>query len=359
MRKFTGQEVGKLLEMVMEVTTPDDFRLLLKTKLDKNFYALTSSSSKFRIQVFDIIENANSKLWHLDLLTALTDENSNNDELLKFASEFIQTNANTSNLEKIVNDYSNFYPPDVLRTKLFELENQVCQIEFDSFPAGTGFLVGHDKVLTNYHVMEAVFENIINASSVKCRFDYKVTTDSNKIYDGTFVSLSSDPVLAYSKYSQKDLVHTPTSESWGEEELDYCLIQLERSIGKEIPGINRTGTPLTQSSGNEDIRGWVHFKDTDLSYDPNSPIFIMQHPKRQALKLSMGRLDKNPMNANKTRFRYDANTLRGSSGSPCFNHNWNWIGIHHAGDPDWEPEYNQGIPIELIIKSLQTHGIEL
>jgi V8-like Glu-specific endopeptidase len=62
-----------------------------------------------------------------------------------------------------------------------------------------------------------------------------------------------------------------------------------------------------------------------------------------------------------TRVRYRTNTEAGSSGSPCFDINWNLIALHHLGDPNYDqlhkPEYNQGIPISAIVQLLEHRGI--
>ena len=62
------------------------------------------------------------------------------------------------------------------------------------------------------------------------------------------------------------------------------------------------------------------------------------------------------VNANGTRLKYKVNTEGGSSGAPCFNTDWDLLALHHSGDPnfdsDHKPEYNEGIPIEAIVKLL-------
>jgi V8-like Glu-specific endopeptidase len=64
-------------------------------------------------------------------------------------------------------------------------------------------------------------------------------------------------------------------------------------------------------------------------------------------------------NANQTRLRYKTNTESGSSGSPVFEQHWNLIALHHSGDPDFSkfhhPQYNQGVPIGLIVELLRKH----
>ena len=59
------------------------------------------------------------------------------------------------------------------------------------------------------------------------------------------------------------------------------------------------------------------------------------------------------------RVRYATNTEGGSSGSPCFNKDWDLIALHHYGDPAFgQPKYNQGIPIGKIREHLRGKGAE-
>jgi V8-like Glu-specific endopeptidase len=61
---------------------------------------------------------------------------------------------------------------------------------------------------------------------------------------------------------------------------------------------------------------------------------------------------------NNTRVRYRTNTEEGSSGSPCFNQDWELVALHHSGDPNFErpATYNEGIPFEAILKRLAAKG---
>ena len=62
-----------------------------------------------------------------------------------------------------------------------------------------------------------------------------------------------------------------------------------------------------------------------------------------------------------TRVRYTTTTEPGSSGSPCFSADWNWVALHHSGDPKYwkqakKPEYNQGVPVAAIVSLLAKRG---
>jgi hypothetical protein len=67
------------------------------------------------------------------------------------------------------------------------------------------------------------------------------------------------------------------------------------------------------------------------------------------------------MNKSGTRVRYRTNTVRGSSGSPCFTPVFDVVALHHTGDPNFAaghaPGYNQGVPMHLIAAHLKERGL--
>src|SRR5207245_1159535 len=104
------------------------------------------------------------------------------------------------------------------------------------------------------------------------------------------------------------------------DELDFALLRLVASAGEDPIG------------GDEGTRGWITLPQVAARPEVNEIVFIVQHPKGSPLKLAIGNILS--ANANRTRIRYDANTEKGSSGSPCFNVRLDPVAIHHAGDPD-------------------------
>jgi V8-like Glu-specific endopeptidase len=76
--------------------------------------------------------------------------------------------------------------------------------------------------------------------------------------------------------------------------------------------------------------------------------------KGAPLKLAMETQAIMGLNQNSTRVKYRTNTEPGSSGSPCFDADWNLVALHHLGDPNFsKPEYNQGIPFMAILDALE------
>jgi hypothetical protein len=137
-------------------------------------------------------------------------------------------------------------------------------------------------------------------------------------------------------------------------------VRLERPFGDE------PASPHPQP-GKATKRGWVRIPDKGKALAFTSPmaLLIAQHPDGAPLKMAMdtSAIDKTLqpplwLNGAGTRVRYATRTEGGSSGSPCFDFDWNLIALHHYGDPaqGHPPTYNQGVPIGLIRDLLEARG---
>ena len=107
------------------------------------------------------------------------------------------------------------------RIQQIRRENQTCRIFFDDPEEGkqangTGFLIGPDSILTNYHVFSAIKKQ---PNKVDIVFDFKFGRDDYSIKDPHVVKLRSDPKIASSPF--EDDRGTP-----GENELDYAVLAL-------------------------------------------------------------------------------------------------------------------------------------
>ena len=210
---------------------------------------------------------------------------------------------------------------------------------------GTGFLVGPDAVLTNYHVMEPAIKKQVGPAGVECQFDFKLLKDNTAPY--TPIKLAADWLIDHSPYTENEKQGTPDkAPPPTADELDYALIRLAVAFGSQ---------PWAKSpddNGNAPARGWVRVPDQPPAVGDKMAIIIAQHPDGAPMKLA---LDTDAVNKEKgfwlnvpqTRLRYATNTEGGSSGSPCFDFNWHLIALHHYGDPKFSRrgDWNQGVPI--------------
>src|SRR3954453_2828652 len=138
------------------------------------------------------------------------------------------------------------------------------------------------------------------------------------------------------------------------EEPDYAILRLARSAGDEAVG----GWP---AGATPPKRGFMKLKTTGEAFAPDSPLVIVQHPSGDPLSIAFDTDSVIRLNDGKTRVRYRTNTEHGSSGSPCFNLKLELVALHHAGDPEYDhpPEYNAGIPIDVIVALLAQRNINI
>jgi Trypsin-like peptidase domain len=229
---------------------------------------------------------------------------------------------------------------------------------------GTGFLLGPDVVITNHHVMEAVIEGeqgrttaggiAAKSADVMLRFDYKRLADGVTLNPGTVYRLAAkDWLVDLSPMSSVDSQPEPKHGVPQPDQLDYALLRVDGAPGNEpIGGAAEPGAVA---------RKWIALPALAYDFRPNTALFIVQHPQGDPLQLALDTDAIIGVNANRTRVTYRTNTLPGSSGSPCFNSNWELVALHHSGDPNFDPAhkptYNEGIPFTAIVDLLVRRGL--
>ncbi len=313
---------------------------------------------------FKLLQKAEAQGWEIDLIQAAFRQVPRNRKLATVyqkyglapdanvqvagATAVLAIKATDEGFEGRVKDLA-MVDLGVWREKLSQIEGRVGRVEMNGRAWGTGFLVGPDTLLTNYHVLEKVLTGEAASSAVAVQFDYKVLADGSR-WDGTRVGLHpKDWNLDASKYTAAEKARKPDSQAPTEDELDYALVRLERQIGKESVD-PKAGRGVA-------VRGWVSVPRTDPIFRAKMPLLIAQHPDGSPLKLALDTEAVIGENANHTRVRYATNTEPGSSGSPCFDLSWGLVALHHYGDPAFgHAKYNQGIPINLIRERLKRLG---
>jgi Trypsin-like peptidase domain len=251
------------------------------------------------------------------------------------------TNAHAPGLQRNVRPYLAKLDIRVWQSRLSEIERRVCRVELEGNAVGTGFLVGPDTVLTNWHVFEAA-KNQGKGDKLGCRFDYELLPDG-KVQPGQLVMLQAGGLIDSSPYSVAEGTSTPDNPLPTAAELDYALLRLASRVGEQqVEGV---------------ARGWIALPKAGLPLAADGPILIVQHPQGTPMKLAMDTQAVIGLNGNGTRINYRTNTDPGSSGSPVFTMDWDLVALHHSGDPAWvNPTYNQGVPIELVRQRIEAGG---
>lgn len=292
----------------------------------------------FRYVVDDLVDVLEGQGRTLDLLALAIIGNRDNPRLRALSDELSRELApwlaryqrvdlpRPDSLEALVNERSRLIRFADFLERAAAVGRRLCRVEVTRADGrivrGTGFLVGSDRVLTNYHVVRNAPE--AGGQAIACRFDYQADDDPS----GELVPTQAEWRLASSPFSASDLAGRGEPAAT---ELDYALIQLARPIGDE--------------------RGWF-----ELSRDPivtmvGDLVVIPQHASGEPASIAWGKIVELP--AHGLRLRYDTTTEGGSSGSPCFSPDFELIGLHHAADPDSRPDFNQAIPIWRVARDIE------
>jgi hypothetical protein len=185
------------------------------------------------------------------------------------------------------------------------------------------------------------------------RFDYKRSAEGSTVNSGIEFRLTNDLarwLIDASPPSPLDSQPEPKVGVPQTDQLDYALLRLQDAAGATTIG--------AAGDFRDAKRGWIAVTPPAAAPKQGAPLFIMQHPAGQPLKLAFSGNGIIGVNANSTRVRYDVNTEAGSSGSPCFDLNWSLVAIHHSGDPTFsQPTYNEGIPIGAIVALMNQRGV--
>jgi len=307
----------------------------------------------FTTVVSKVIEQAEEESWTAQLLQAALSVRHDDIQLAAFAQQFgpviktppLMELRRAIELQRAIRPDVPTYDFDDLIRHLYELAGRVCSIE-DIYGAhfGTGFLVRPDTIMTNYHVWEAIQD----PEDVRCCFDHRTTTEKVPYP----LAQGEKCEIDVSRYNPGEDDPNGKTVIPSPEELDYAILRLADSPGdKPIGDANQPDAPK---------RGWITPYMREYPFPIGTPLFILHHPQKsdgdgtsETLQVSLETYAIKELNENKTRVRYKTNTQRGSSGAPCFTADWKLVALHHAGDLNPRPEYNQGIPFKAILDHLE------
>jgi Trypsin-like peptidase domain len=219
---------------------------------------------------------------------------------------------------------------------------------------GTGFLVAPSLVLTCEHVLKdfTALEAFPDGSSIELYFDFfygDPVEDVGPSPPGARrICLAKDWRREYRPHIRPDGLEgrlVPEVAKRIAESLDFVLLQLDQPVGLQ---------PLSRGGGRR--RGWIELPPDALpqGLQHQDWIIIPQHPLGFPQRIDLGRF-KEP-DQTETRIRYLTNTAKGTSGAPCFNHQFKLVGVHNAYvGPEEQPLANQAIRLDHIAQLVRPH----
>lgn len=174
----------------------------------------------------------------------------------------------------------------------------VCRIRIGS-AAGSGSLVGPRLLMTNNHVIESVED----ARQAEAQFDYQENVSGELL-----------PIQAFRLVPDLFFLTDPN--------LDFTLL----------------GIAETSSKGRRiDQYPWLRLIGTLGKAEKGDPLNIIQHPRGGLKQIALRNNEIIEIPGGKADFLYyTTDTEPGSSGSPCFNDQWELVALHHSGVPRME-----------------------
>ncbi len=171
----------------------------------------------------------------------------------------------------------------------------VCRIRIGS-AAGTGVLVGPRLLMTNNHVLRSIDD----ALAAEAQFDYQENASGDLL-----------PVHAFR--------FDPNAFFVTDQTLDFTIVGLTELSSK--------GQPLSRYP-------WLKLIPTLGKAEKGDPLNIIQHPRGGLKQIALRNNEVINVPEGKPDFLYyTTDTEPGSSGSPCFNDQWELIALHHMGVP--------------------------
>jgi len=367
--QLKGAQREELQKALLQLFQLQQLEQLLSFRLDVTLYNVVSPGPAVNV-VFELVTLSQQQGWLDDLLLAVSEARPGHPVLEKMKTEVGLGKSvspdEAGKLEAFVDQVGGLLDPEVFRTKLAKAEAAVCRITHplpgSGLPyGGTGFLVGPDVVMTNYHVMKHVIKGQVQSSDVEVLFDYKEDMDGNEVNRGNKHGLAGSWLVDNSPYTQTDLEALPEVPDTAPDVLDHALIRLDEPVGCRPVPTNVPGKDASGTAQGDRPRGWIEVPEKTRILALSSPLLVLQHPKQGMMKLAWSPDSVIAVNGSGTRVRHRTATLGGSSGSPCFDADFNLVALHHAGDPaetaTLPATYNQAIPVGAIVSLVTSRGI--
>lgn len=216
---------------------------------------------------------------------------------------------NEHHFEQLINTQSTLLPISFL-SKGLQCARSVCRI-VTPIGMGTGFLISSSNILlTNNHVLPS--KSLIKGTAVQ--FNYEK-------------DLTGIPVKPEQFLLDTDFYHTNISDDW----------------------------TILRVQGDAAAR-WGHIPLKNQMIAENDFVNIIQHPGGEFKAIAL--YHNVVVGVKDGKVRYLTDTMRGSSGSPVFDSEWNVVALHHSGGESrsllkGKLLYNEGISIDRVTQGTQ------
>ncbi|MEJ7590916.1 MAG: serine protease [Planctomycetaceae bacterium] len=233
---------------------------------------------------------------------------------------------------------------DPFLERMQQVGGQVCQVCIDGKFAGSGFLVSDRHVLTAYHCISPLVEQLTEgmkqealSSQLKAVFDDIVVPGRPTGPFRSEFAAAKEWLVFNSKEDAREKESEIPLNKLTEGCLDFAVICLEQPAGRSAPKTRRSL-----------LRNWIGLELLANRPAKATQMLIAHFPAGADLRLSVGLFDDHS-NCD-SRVRYRTPTLMGSSGAPCFTVDWKPYAIHNAAYR--KVCLNQGVPLSKVVAAI-------
>jgi len=261
-------------------------------------------------------------------------------------------------LQAFVNEYEPFLGSAEIMDLLPRITRTVCAVALGD-PIyeirGSGFLIGPDVVMTNFHVVEPFLKVDLPTKTVQQHgpgkeilfyFDYLSAPAPNPRTGASHTAVAVTAAEKWLLQAREKLAGdgSTISPRVVNKEYDYAVIKLQRPVGTQ-----------SARSGGGEIRGWLTPEDVIDVLVAQKRILVFQHPQMSPQQFDVG--DFVQLDPSSTRVWYSVSTAHGSSGGAAVGTDGRLFALHNAEVKAAVPaaggkRVNQGVRIDLIAKDL-------
>ena len=225
-------------------------------------------------------------------------------------------------------------------------ENCVCLVGGADGALGTGFLVGPGAVMTNYHVVRRFIDKKADPAELTFTFDFTFKGADGVVYGPAL----PEWLIDYSPLDDNDLIPLPGPVDVAADRLDYAVVRLAGRPGEAAVG----GVKVTAASDRP--RGWLAIPNKPYNFALRKALILFHHAEGEPLRLSIDTDSFVAANEPPTRIYHRSSTEGGSSGSPCFDMEWNLVALHQGFTRLGKERTNRAAPLAAVRKLLEQRG---
>ena len=365
--QLTGPQLGQIRRTIVDAYSGANALAELNFAITdylegRTVFDYVSMGVPFPLQVGHLLEQANNQGWLASLLGAVREGRPDREDLQQLlrsvlstvpARQALDAAARPSSVaEAVLAELQQLLPgsalvmPEMMERRM----RAVCRVDYADLspPAvGTGFLVGPDLVLSNWHVVRRAIDSPSTGKELRFRFDLRTGGDAAEGIGRMVRAAESGTVVLRSRPAGGVELPGGSGEP-SMQQLDYALVRLAERVGDD----------LVSGSASSARRGHMTLRRTMSQPAANASLMVLQHPMRGPLQFAMGMV----LGPNETgsRLRHSAATQRGSSGSPVLDPELGLVGLHNgarSGSARAAQTFNTAVPLAHIVDDLVDAGL--